>query len=130
PPSLFPDKGCYTDLVNGARSLPNGLSAGNWSAPACLTAAKAAGYSVAGVTYGGECWAGNSLSSAAAKKDDATCDWSCNDARGFTCGGDKLLDVYTSTTAPLPTPATNQTIYGNWKYDECASRLIASLCLF
>ncbi|GAA5918193.1 hypothetical protein JCM6882_005145, partial [Rhodosporidiobolus microsporus] len=114
-------KGCYTDLVNNARSLPNALSAGNWSASACLTAAKAAGYSVAGVTYGGECWAGNSLSSAAAKKVDATCDWSCNDARGFTCGGDKLLDVYTSTSAPLPTPATNQTIYVNWKYDDCYS---------
>ncbi|GAA5912787.1 hypothetical protein JCM6882_000426 [Rhodosporidiobolus microsporus] len=114
-------KGCYTDLVNGARSLPNALSAANWSAPACLTAAKAAGYSVAGVTYGGECWAGNSLSTAAVKKNDTTCDFACSDARGLTCGGDKLLDVYTTTTPPLATVPKNQTTFGNWQYDNCYS---------
>lgn len=50
--------GCYADNVSG-RALPNGASVPGGSAAmtneACQTACLAAGYSIAGTEYGGEC---------------------------------------------------------------------------
>ncbi|GAA5841263.1 hypothetical protein JCM11251_001608 [Rhodosporidiobolus azoricus] len=115
-------KGCYTDdLLDDGRSLPNLLYTPGWTPQACLTAASSKGYSVAGLTSGGECWAGNAISVNAIKKDNSTCNWSCNDAKSFTCGSDKLVDVYTSTVPPKETVPTGQTTFGQWKYDACYS---------
>jgi hypothetical protein len=53
--SLHIDNGCYTDLVNSARSLPNTLTGkSNFTVESCLAAAKAGGYAVAGLSYYGE----------------------------------------------------------------------------
>ncbi|GAA5890846.1 hypothetical protein JCM6882_008833 [Rhodosporidiobolus microsporus] len=114
--------GCYQDLVSNVRTLPNALSA-SWSTSACLAAADAANYTVAGVTYGGECWAANALSPSAKKTDTDECDWRCNDNKNQTCGADKLLDIYTSTR-PLVSPgltAEQVKTYGNWTYSDCYS---------
>lgn len=50
--------GCYTDNVSG-RALPNALSIPGGSAAmtneACQTACTAAGFSIAGTEYSGEC---------------------------------------------------------------------------
>ncbi|GAA5890963.1 hypothetical protein JCM6882_008868 [Rhodosporidiobolus microsporus] len=114
--------GCYKDLVSNVRTLPNAISS-SWSASACLAAADAANYTVAGVTYGGECWAANALSPSAKKTDTDECDWRCADNKNQTCGADKLLDIYTSTR-PLVSPgldAEQVKTYGNWTYADCYS---------
>ncbi|GAA6026736.1 hypothetical protein JCM8097_005823 [Rhodosporidiobolus ruineniae] len=119
-------QGCYADLVNNGRSLPNSLSSPGWTVQSCLAAAKTANLSVAGVTYGGECWGGNALSLNATKQLPTACDFKCNNDATHTCGGNRLLDVYYSTTSPqikAPTMADMRT-FNNWQYDACYSDLV------
>lgn len=57
-PLQFSDKGCYNIYAYGDRNAlyPGGNFNQEWTATACLAAAKQAGYAVAVVDYGGECF--------------------------------------------------------------------------
>ncbi|MEZ4301715.1 MAG: M4 family metallopeptidase [Polyangiaceae bacterium] len=87
PPDLVPDlaqyKGCYTD--DWTRALPNKLILTKSTIGDCTAAAKAAGYKYAGLQYGGECWAGNTLGYT--KVADSQCNMACTAAPNETCGG-------------------------------------------
>lgn len=60
PLHTFTDTGCYSDSIS-ARSIPNGIHADEWTVVSCLNAVQAAGYSMGGIIYGGECWVRLSL---------------------------------------------------------------------
>ncbi|GAA5892600.1 hypothetical protein JCM6882_005656 [Rhodosporidiobolus microsporus] len=114
--------GCYEDLVSNVRTLPHMLSSA-WSTSACLDAAEAANYTVAGVTHGGECWAANALNPTAKNVTVESCDWRCDNDKEETCGADKLLDIYVSKTPVLAPGHTLEEIktYANWTYNNCYS---------
>ncbi|GAA5847516.1 hypothetical protein JCM3766R1_005338 [Sporobolomyces carnicolor] len=118
-------KGCYTDLVNSARSLPNSLTGNsNFTVESCLATAKAGGYAVAGLSYYGECWAGAALSPYSSTADASRCNMACKNDATKTCGGSGVLDVYQSIKVlPLSGPK-NLTTFGNWKYDACYKDLV------
>ncbi|KAF3055332.1 Glucan 1,3-beta-glucosidase [Trichoderma lentiforme] len=102
--------GCYSDNVNG-RTLANQVQvaggASAMSVEACETACKAAGYTIAGVEYSGECWCDNKFENGGGPASDgnAQCTMTCSGAPQETCGGPNRLNVYqvaTATGAPPP----------------------------
>ena len=98
--------GCYSDDV-AHRSLSRGPagapSSSQMTVGGCAQGCAAAGYSLAGVEYGGECFCDNALaSSAQLQAGDAAssgCDMTCNGNRTQWCGGANRLNVY---SAALP----------------------------
>ncbi|GAA6030841.1 hypothetical protein JCM8097_008902 [Rhodosporidiobolus ruineniae] len=117
-------KGCYSDLVaGGARVLSLSLPNGAHTVEGCVAAAKAGGYSLAGIEYYGECWVGNELDSRSTDQGDAACNLVCwGDSTEF-CGGQggstgATMQLYslpssssssTSTTTTTTTTSTNTT---------------------
>jgi hypothetical protein len=86
--------GCYKDsssrVLNG-KVLPN---IGSVSNTACVNYCASKGFSVAATEYGGECFCGNSLTTAE-KLDESKCSMACKGQASETCGGDWALSVYT-----------------------------------
>lgn len=54
-PTVWAAVGCYTDDV-GAHTLSHGLNIAFTTIDKCIASCAAAGYSIAGVEYGGECY--------------------------------------------------------------------------
>ncbi|GAA5875572.1 hypothetical protein JCM16303_000671 [Sporobolomyces ruberrimus] len=118
-------KGCWTDLVNGGRSLPVTLTGqSKFTVESCLSVAQAGGYAIAGLSYYGECYAGAAISPFSSSVDVARCNMPCKNDATKTCGGSGVLDVYQSAkVAPLAGPK-NLTSFGNWNYDACYKDLV------
>ncbi|KAM0753948.1 WSC-domain-containing protein [Meredithblackwellia eburnea MCA 4105] len=116
--------GCFSDLVNGGRSLPNSMT-GNQTVDGCLSACDTAGYAICGLSYYGECYGASALSKASAALDSSKCTYACNNNAAETCGGSSALDVYKSTiVAALTTPATSDlTNVDGWSFSGCWSDL-------
>jgi hypothetical protein len=79
---------------------------GNMTVGNCQTATLNAGYTLAGVEYGGECWAGSALQSGAGPAPDgeAGCNMPCQGNTTEKCGGPNRISFY-SWTGPIPTTA-------------------------
>jgi len=103
--------GCYTDLVNGQRTLTVAMGVlgggANMSILNCVTACN--GYAFAGTEYGGECYCGNALMNGGGPAVDGNlqCQMTCNGNSSEFCGGPSRLDMYiwnsvniTATPAP------------------------------
>ncbi|GAA5905139.1 uncharacterized protein JCM6883_004978 [Sporobolomyces salmoneus] len=115
--------GCYTDLVNSARSLPKTLNA-NSTVESCLAAAKAGGFAMVGLSYYGECYAGPAISPYSSSVDLSRCNMPCRNDATKTCGGSGVLDVYSSNTVAALTGPKNLTSFGSWSYDACYKDLV------
>jgi Glyoxal oxidase N-terminus/WSC domain len=92
--------GCYTDHGVANRSLttimptPGGQSA--LTVERCTAACQNAGFTLAGVEYGSECFCGNKIEGGGAPAPDgsAGCNMPCNGNRTEICGGPNRLNVY------------------------------------
>ncbi|PWN26105.1 WSC-domain-containing protein [Jaminaea rosea] len=116
-------RGCYQEPTN-ARALVNKVSyKGQMSTSVCRAACSAAGFSVAGMEYGQECWCDNSMTSGAKKVSDDFCNMACPGNSTETCGGSSLLSVYSikavTTTAATSIPPTA----GTSSYQGCYQEL-------
>lgn len=91
----FTSVGCYADCGSVGRGLPTFLGSTTDMTPSkCADLAKAKGYSVFGVQYYSECWAGNDL--VRAKSMGAgTCNTACKGDATKACGGSCANSVYT-----------------------------------
>jgi hypothetical protein len=93
--------GCYSDsLGNGNRAL-SGIEfadIGNHEVTntKCVAYCEAAGYSMAGTEYGGQCFCGNELSGSKAV-DESQCNMTCEGGATETCGGSLTLSVYSKS---------------------------------
>jgi glucuronoarabinoxylan endo-1,4-beta-xylanase len=94
--------GCYTD--SSTRALPTQLASSGATVEGCIAAAQAKGLAYAGVQYGGECWAGNTVGYTVV--DDAECNMKCTANASEICGGFWRASVY-ATSASTPTPPTS-----------------------
>lgn len=93
-------QGCYTDSAN-PRALPNQLTISPVSVNSCLDAASTAGYSMASLTYYGECRAANVLSSTSVPSPNGVrdCQAVCSGNSTQYCGGTNwTIDYYTLST--------------------------------
>ncbi|EFX02197.1 legume lectin domain containing protein [Grosmannia clavigera kw1407] len=110
--------GCYKE-PSTSRAFSQQLTVTNETVANCLQLAAAAGYTYAGLEYGGECWCGNTISPNATLQASSACTMTCNGNTTEYCGGSSLLDVYelsTATTSPLtaatPTSAASGKVAG------------------
>ncbi|KAH9478079.1 WSC domain-containing protein [Psilocybe cubensis] len=96
---VFQYKGCFQDGVNGApRSLRNQLSiVAGVTAETCTSACKAAGYALAGLEFGQECWCDNYMP-LAVNTPDSDCNMVCVADNTELCGAGNRLAVYQDTS--------------------------------
>ncbi|CAK7234763.1 hypothetical protein SBRCBS47491_009059 [Sporothrix bragantina] len=85
--------GCWNEPATG-RAFTQQLSVTSQTVDNCLALAAQGGYTYAGLEYGGECWVGNSINSAASKAASTACTMTCNGNKTELCGGSLLLDLY------------------------------------
>ncbi|KAK8127746.1 hypothetical protein PG984_008854 [Apiospora sp. TS-2023a] len=85
--------GCVGEPQNG-RALSASYGNSSMTVPQCLTWAASKGYKYAGLEYSQECWGGNTLSSGATNKTNATCSMFCGGNQRTYCGGPSLLSLY------------------------------------
>ncbi|KAJ3325821.1 hypothetical protein HDU76_013063 [Blyttiomyces sp. JEL0837] len=110
--------GCYKDLVDNVRAIPDRAGPNNETIEGCISAcASSAGsaYTVIGVENFSECFCGTTLPTTP-KLPDETCNFTCAGNAKEPCGGDAALGVYiykcpatsTSTTTQVSTtPSTS-----------------------
>ncbi|KAJ7720041.1 hypothetical protein B0H16DRAFT_1793954 [Mycena metata] len=111
PPPTIPAKignwtslGCYSDNVNGVRSLPNGIAvAGPFSLEGCTAACFAAGYPLSGSEYANQCFCGTTIGAGAASTPVTDCNMLCAGNSQELCGGPNRLSMYNYTGPGRPT---------------------------
>ncbi|KAM0476202.1 hypothetical protein ACHAPX_006619 [Trichoderma viride] len=113
--------GCYSDNTAG-RTLGNQVQvsggASAMSIESCETACKAAGYTIAGLEYSGECWCDTKFQNGGGPASDgsAQCTMTCSGAPSETCGGPNRLDVYSLATA---TGSASPPASTGWNFRGC-----------
>lgn len=110
--------GCYSDAAS--RSLPTQLSLSTTTVDACLSLAKAKGFSLAGLENGAECWAGHYISTTSSKLAASACSMSCTGNRAQLCGGPNALNYY-QFVGVLSNEPTILLSYKNWNFIDCHS---------
>ncbi|PPQ82515.1 hypothetical protein CVT26_013009 [Gymnopilus dilepis] len=100
----FEYKGCFVDRPdNQPRVIGTQLTIASVSAETCTAACKAAGFPLAGLEFGQECWCAQYMSMVAPAP-DSDCNMVCNADSTELCGAGNRLAVYQDTTAtPIPT---------------------------
>lgn len=86
---------CYTDSTNSrtlrsSQSVDGGSS--NMTVAGCTSACQAAGYSLAGVEFGSECWCDNNIHNSASVAQSG-CSMPCSGDPNLYCGGQVRLNV-------------------------------------
>lgn len=124
-PGNWGSMGCYADPNNPGRTLRNPVATtggqGALTIKLCVDACEAAGYTLAGAEYGGECFCDNAISNGGGPAEDgaAQCSMTCNGNKAELCGGPFRLNVYglgypkptvsgASTTSTRPPTSTTQ----------------------
>ncbi|KAL8943818.1 MAG: hypothetical protein Q9216_000811 [Gyalolechia sp. 2 TL-2023] len=122
-PSGWEYKGCYVDNANG-RVIPNAQPASQLNTVArCVNACQTAGYVVAGMEFGSECYCGNAAFNGPALVADSQCSMKCPGNPAEKCGAGARLSVYASgnlTVYPVP-KAQSADLPGKWEYKGCIS---------
>lgn len=132
--------GCYTDVV-GARTLTTeiySIAGSAMTVELCTAACKAAGFTLAGLEYGGECYCDTAIMNTGTLATDG-CTMACNGNAAEICGGSYRISVWTlgasttgTTTAPtgtttktaVPTSTTSlvtsaTSLPAGWAYKGC-----------
>ena len=91
--------GCYADTRARVLTGIKLANIGNHEVTntKCVAYCGAAGFSMAGTEYGGQCFCGNELVGSS-KLDASSCDMPCEGDDSQTCGGGMALSVYTSSS--------------------------------
>ncbi|KAK8056954.1 WSC domain-containing protein [Apiospora rasikravindrae] len=106
--------GCYSEGTNGRTLTYQANTGNNNSAVTCTSACGAAGFSLAGTEYSGQCFCGNSFLNGGAPATSG-CSMLCSGNSTEICGGPDRLNVYSngnalpSTTTAPGTPSTTAT---------------------
>ncbi len=91
-------RGCYDDNVLGIRTFAYPLSyEGELTPNTCLDGCAEAGFTAAGLEYGGQCFCGSPddvEAHDALLHPDSACDVICDGDPGSYCGGGNLLSTY------------------------------------
>ncbi|WWC71473.1 uncharacterized protein I206_105431 [Kwoniella pini CBS 10737] len=89
--------GCYADqssprLLSGANTESTSMTPST-----CQTFCSGKGYSLAGVSYGKQCYCGNSIDSTKKQSSETGCSYACTGNSALKCGGFYYLNVYSSS---------------------------------
>jgi hypothetical protein len=107
--------------------LPHELLSTGATVESCINAARAQGLAYAGVQYGGQCFAGNTLGYAKVAETD--CNMRCSANAGETCGGAWRNSIYAvSATTCTPTTCAAQGKNCGSISNECGGTLNCGTC--
>ncbi|KAJ7124283.1 hypothetical protein C8R44DRAFT_703775 [Mycena epipterygia] len=94
-------QGCFVD--DPFRQLQHQqFVTGGMTAEACTSACKTAGFALAGLEFGGECWCDSFLHGTLPFADSQCAQMTCSGNSAETCGGSNRLQVYLDTSAAPP----------------------------
>ncbi|KAJ7682279.1 WSC domain-containing protein [Mycena polygramma] len=94
-------QGCFVD--DPFRQLQHQqFVSGGMTAEACTSACKTAGFALAGLEFGGECWCDSFLQGTLQFPDSQCAQMACSGNSAETCGGPDRLQVYLDTSAAPP----------------------------
>ncbi|KAJ7908673.1 WSC domain-containing protein [Mycena leptocephala] len=94
-------QGCFID--NPFRQLQHQkFVTGGMTVEACTSACKTAGFALAGLEFGGECWCDSFLQGTDKFPDSQCAQMACSGNSAETCGGPNRLQVYLDTSAAPP----------------------------
>ncbi|PSK50339.1 Kremen protein 1 [Elsinoe australis] len=112
--------GCWTDNARNQRSLPyQAFDSQTASIESCTAACAAAGYSIAGLEFGSQCFCGNSLGPYAQQTIAAGCTQPCAGNSSQVCGNGNRLSLYSNgTPSQSPLPGMPETV-GNYNALLC-----------
>ncbi|KDR70761.1 hypothetical protein GALMADRAFT_1346310 [Galerina marginata CBS 339.88] len=100
----FQYKGCFQDRpANQPRVLGTQLTISGVTAESCTSACKAAGFALAGLEFGQECWCATYMS-LVSPLPDSQCNMVCNADSTEICGSANILAVYQDTSAAPLSP--------------------------
>ncbi|KAL0942681.1 copper radical oxidase [Colletotrichum truncatum] len=110
-PNGWTAQGCFKDNVLG-RALVVGMPVPGGHAGttvgSCITACASAGYKIAGVEYGQECWCDNQIQNGGQQTLPSDgCNMPCRGNTNELCGGSNRLNVYAQI--PLSSPISSST---------------------
>ncbi|KAG2165383.1 hypothetical protein JADG_005122 [Aureobasidium aubasidani] len=110
--------GCYTD--SGTRTLATMV----YDSPSntiekCTTACANAGYTIAGMEYGSQCWCDNQLGPYTQKALDLGCSQACPGNASETCGQSNRLSVYSNGVPTSRAAPSNPEVVGNYYFSGC-----------
>lgn len=128
-------QGCYIEPVPARALTYRAYSAANNTVQGCQSTCSAAGYAVAGLEYGSECWCGKSFTQGTVSTSLSDCSMQCSGNSLQTCGGPNRLSVYsatvpgfTSTAALVPINAPNtQFLFGGCIADSVSARVFPTV---
>ncbi|KAF8856133.1 WSC-domain-containing protein [Acephala macrosclerotiorum] len=117
--SHTPTLGCYTDNV-GSRALANQLNVLLLIVEKCISRCFNAGWTIAGVEYGDECYCDNGNGGVFSSV-DTNCTMTCSGNAAEMCSGPNLLNLYSSSALQVaPVPSIKKTGFNeSWVYQGC-----------
>ncbi|KAI4843157.1 hypothetical protein E4T44_06211, partial [Aureobasidium sp. EXF-8845] len=112
--------GCYTD--SGSRTLATLV----YDSPSntiekCTTACANAGFSIAGMEYGSQCWCDNKIGPYTQKALDLGCSQPCPGNTTEVCGQSGRLSLYSNGTPVQAMAPSNPEVVGNYYFSGCHS---------
>lgn len=113
-------QGCYSDV--SVATLPyKAYENSSNTIELCTSTCNAAGYSIAGVEAGTQCFCGNALGYAANMVVNTACSSTCAGNSSETCGGGSRINIYSNGTPPQSaTPGNPDSVYNaNYDYLNC-----------
>ncbi|THZ38116.1 hypothetical protein D6C90_06505 [Aureobasidium pullulans] len=112
--------GCYTD--SGTRTLNTMIYESSLNTiDMCTAACVNAGYSVAGMEYGTQCWCDNQIGPDAQKVLDLGCSQACAGNSSQTCGQSNRLSLYSNGAPSQRQAPSNPEVVGNYYFSGCHS---------
>ncbi|KIK65233.1 hypothetical protein GYMLUDRAFT_39597 [Collybiopsis luxurians FD-317 M1] len=98
--------GCYSDGVNGQRTLTVQLNPATITIESCTSACFAAGYEFAGTEFADQCFCDSAIKNGGAPIAASACNMVCSGNVSEFCGGPNALNMYNYTGKNLPPIST------------------------
>lgn len=110
--------GCYTDSSTRTLAYMAYDSTSN-TVDECTAACVDAGYTIAGMEYGSQCWCDKALGPDAEKTLDVGCSMACAGNSSQTCGNGNRLSVYSNGVPVQNSAPSNPEDVGNYFFSGC-----------
>ncbi|KAJ3579386.1 hypothetical protein NPX13_g1177 [Xylaria arbuscula] len=120
--------GCFDNGQPGSKealSLRSDLDTQNMTVETCVAHCKGNSYRLAGLSYYGVCYCGNTVSTALLPEDQ--CTFPCTGDSTETCGGDTQINIWMDPTFPSPEDQTDISEYaavGCWTDDSSQGKAL------
>ncbi|WVW85518.1 hypothetical protein I302_107556 [Kwoniella bestiolae CBS 10118] len=89
--------GCYQDSSSSRLMNSASTESSSMTPSVCQTFCSSKGYSLAGVSYGKQCFCGNSVDQTKKQSSESGCSYACTGDKNQKCGGFWYLNIYSSS---------------------------------